>query len=432
MADRYRVSVNGWRCTSETYDNMWQTDGKRDEVFVHTDVRCMDTQGTVLIRDEGDSRLMGDTWRLPNRIKAGNADTVWGGIQSGDSFPDNATPWDRSRTGLRNDMVPPYKVWEGEVNDDTVVFIAPSLWEWDGGRGWAETFVDWIVDTDTAYGAKAKDVFGGLFPVAAPVFDAVSLVIQTVGTLTGQWGLLGADQTRPIGLEAHPDDPKSFRYQYRALTLTPALAQLASEYEGSKGRGVLTIPFVDDPKLLGRYELYVQVEKLVGTGPSVVPYVPTQAGWLWCSKCQGLFFGGLQVTSICPSGGRHATQAESGSGYYSVPIGAPSHADRQDGWSWCDKCQGLFWGHAWNRSICPSGGQHTNPVVSGSGAYSPFHEAAAHVSRQDDWRWCSACQGLFYNGGGNFQQQSVCPGGATHSPVSVSRSGNYGIPHVPA
>jgi hypothetical protein len=29
-----------------------------------------------------------------------------------------------------------------------------------------------------------------------------------------------------------------------------------------------------------------------------------QAGWKWCAKCQGLFFGG-NGTSVCPAGGAH-------------------------------------------------------------------------------------------------------------------------------
>jgi hypothetical protein len=36
------------------------------------------------------------------------------------------------------------------------------------------------------------------------------------------------------------------------------------------------------------------------------PEPGTQAGWRWCSKCQGLFWGPGQVSSRCPVGGQHS------------------------------------------------------------------------------------------------------------------------------
>ena len=30
-----------------------------------------------------------------------------------------------------------------------------------------------------------------------------------------------------------------------------------------------------------------------------------QFGWSWCDKCQGLFYGPFQSSSWCPAGGRH-------------------------------------------------------------------------------------------------------------------------------
>jgi hypothetical protein len=30
-----------------------------------------------------------------------------------------------------------------------------------------------------------------------------------------------------------------------------------------------------------------------------------QTGWAWCSKCQGLFYGPKQSSSVCPAGGTH-------------------------------------------------------------------------------------------------------------------------------
>lgn len=37
-----------------------------------------------------------------------------------------------------------------------------------------------------------------------------------------------------------------------------------------------------------------------------LPTAGVQAGWRWCHKCQGLFYGPHDGASVCPAGGRHA------------------------------------------------------------------------------------------------------------------------------
>ncbi len=85
----------------------------------------------------------------------------------------------------------------------------------------------------------------------------------------------------------------------------------------------------------------------------------------------------------------------------------------QDNWRWCSKCQGLFF--AGNPgSKCPAGGSHTK---TGSGNYDIVHNWAS-APGQDDWRWCKKCQGLFFAG----NPGSNCPAGGSHDKTG---SGNY-------
>ena len=111
--------------------------------------------------------------------------------------------------------------------------------------------------------------------------------------------------------------------------------------------------------------------------PHNVPPSPyLQQDWRWCNKCQGLFVGGGQADSRCPAGGTHASQAESRSGNYSLPHNVPPSSDRQCDWRWCNKCQGLFFGGGQAGSRCPSGGTHASTTESGSGNYCIPHKAA--------------------------------------------------------
>jgi hypothetical protein len=83
---KYRVAINGFWCHNETWDDVFNWDGKHDEVFLSVNTKVLDPNGTVLDNLNSESETMGDTWRLPNRVQAGSASDR-GGIISGDKFP---------------------------------------------------------------------------------------------------------------------------------------------------------------------------------------------------------------------------------------------------------------------------------------------------------------------------------------------------------
>lgn len=170
-----------------------------------------------------------------------------------------------------------------------------------------------------------------------------------------------------------------------------------------------------------------------GDNPSDHPWVladlalARQADWRWCNKCQGLYYGPGQPASRCAAGGPHSRQADSGSGNYTLLHNAAPAIDRQNGWRWCNRCQGLFYGPEVATSRCPAGSTHATPAVSGSGNYTLFHNAPPDAGRQRDWRYCSTCRGLFF---GPSVDLSACPGGGTHRRPDQTGSGNYSIAHV--
>ncbi|HEV2756785.1 MAG TPA: M36 family metallopeptidase [Actinomycetota bacterium] len=145
----------------------------------------------------------------------------------------------------------------------------------------------------------------------------------------------------------------------------------------------------------------------------VADYTVGQDGWRWCNKCQGMFYGPNINASDCPAGGAHAA---TGSGNYDIVVNWPA-APGQSGWRWCNKCQGMFYGPNINASDCPAGGPHASV---GSGDYKLVFNAAGS-SGQYGWRWCYKCQGLFF--GPNINT-SDCPAGGAHG---SSGSGNYSL-----
>jgi hypothetical protein len=208
--------------------------------------------------------------------------------------------------------------------------------------------------------------------------------------------------------------------------------------------------------------------------PSAYSYNRYQAGWRWCSKCQGLFFGGPATTGgACPKGGAHDG---GGSGTYCLLWRPGAGADAQPGWRWCRNCQGLFYaGSSPVSGVCPAvdarrahvewlmhrfdfAGVHIHPSGSyvrtgrfnqpdelpfrahyggaSAGYFVGFHQDSYTIrvptwpvpfsvtidpdaGGQENWRWCRRCQGLFYIGNGGH---GVCPLGGAHDPGS---SGPY-------
>jgi hypothetical protein len=141
-----------------------------------------------------------------------------------------------------------------------------------------------------------------------------------------------------------------------------------------------------------------------------------EGGWAWCSKCQGSFFAYNATTGDCPAGGTHG---ESPSDFYVMLYnGSGSMSDAQTGWSWCSKCQGMFYGPQQSNSVCPAHGHHDG---SGSYKYVLLYGGDWGDQFQEDWAYCEKCKVLFY---GYNQPSSVCPAGGQHSD---SDSYNYSI-----
>ncbi|QDQ09412.1 hypothetical protein [Streptomyces spectabilis] len=419
----YRVTINGFWCRNGSWDTWPPKDGDGDEILLDVNTKIARSDGSVQLNLDSQSELMGDTRNLPNRIRAGSANPL-GGIITGDKFPPVANPWRRAG-GIDAGRYPPYTIWKGELRPgQDMVILTVTCWEYDPDPGFFNGWLDWQVKTDKEYGQRAKEIFGGIWPVSKPIFDAVSLGIQTAGTLVGLWSPLGSPGLRPIGMQRNPADPDGFLFNPRSIALNTATADylIANDVQGL-GPGIVELLYRDDPYLRGVYSVFVQVERLGGGE------LPVQSDWRWCDKCQGLYFGGGRATSRCPAGDTHRAAAESRSGDYSLPMDAPAAADRQSGWRWCDRCQGMFFGPGVVNSHCPAGGAHADPGQSGSSDYSPYHNAAQDPGRQSDWRWCDKCQGLFFGPGA---PNSRCPAGDTHRLPELSRSGDYSLPHQPA
>lgn len=103
-------------------------------------------------------------------------------------------------------------------------------------------------------------------------------------------------------------------------------------------------------------------------------------------------------------------------GYYKD---TPVHL--QDNWRWCSSCNSMFFGgRNAGRGKCAGNAEgHANV---GSGNYLVYHDCPNLAGRQHPWRFCSKCSSLVWG-----EVDGVCAAGGAHSHVSY----DYYLPHVP-
>jgi hypothetical protein len=267
---KYEVAINGFTCIGETWDDALNRDGNHDEVYFVVNTKVVSGQSsTTLINSDAASSVLGDVNNFPGRIQAGSGTTWWGtasgGLMGGDSYP-SSTPWLQITDPTGRD-IPPYTIWQGELRegDDKVTFLTPTIWELDIGGDAMQGWVDWQVRTDATFGMRAKDVYGKIWPVAMPFFDAVSLGIQTFATIPGMWNPSGQPRSRPIGLQRDPANPDGTLFNPLIIALTYETAEyLMGANLFGKGQGIIAHRYFDDPMLRGDYQIWFQIKKIGG------------------------------------------------------------------------------------------------------------------------------------------------------------------------
>lgn len=137
----------------------------------------------------------------------------------------------------------------------------------------------------------------------------------------------------------------------------------------------------------------------------------TQKDWYCCDKCEILCYAGW---SACVKGGTHLSI--SGGAYYSLLVDQDNVPGGQNDWKLCNKCCGLAYTGLQSKGICARGPEHD---FSGSGNYT-VRFAPQGKFTEDQWKWCSKCQLLWWSGQGD----QPCPSGTNHD---ESGSANYAI-----
>lgn len=147
----FRVVALGFWVSGHTRDNVLNFDGVEDEVFLATVVNTTDLSLSSNTVTASKSATFGDIGGLPNRLKAGSASPN-GGLFRGDAYPPLLDLNAPTRTPSRDF---PLLLWEGPVDDQTMIVLHPTLWEEDKG---INPYLAWVRNQTT----RAKSGYMGI------------------------------------------------------------------------------------------------------------------------------------------------------------------------------------------------------------------------------------------------------------------------------
>lgn len=262
---RFRVTLNGFTVNNQSDDDIFEGDGKGDEVYLRADNMKVSATDAVEqgVKQTVKSIVVGDVNNHPERGQAGSA-SAKGGLRTGDKFPPaTAQPWARG-AALARDRAP-MQIWEGTLTQgvDGVV-ILPTVWEWDSPNV-SRSEADWDTNIHVVL-----DTIGDILKTRIRSRDRTASLDSTTVFPAGQGdaaqdprGIYISDDksgTRPIGILQGPRRFVFFLPQFLLFSYDSALAA-ATTSPDNLGIGVFAIRYKDN-RDHGDYTLYIQVEKI--------------------------------------------------------------------------------------------------------------------------------------------------------------------------
>jgi hypothetical protein len=234
------ISFHGFICNRPTNDDALGMDGVSDEVSV--EFWNWTTVASNRANFNGISRIYGEDFLLPNRIKAGTA-TVNGGIKAGDSY---------FREGVYGDDDPnilsKYSIVTTFCSQNTLIAILPAIFERDNGVLGTTPIQDFGVVTNNAFNdmairQKIWDFRDSYIYNDSNPYDFI-LAGRYIGLDTKYAGMFLANKnklaTRPIGLFANWD------YSSQLLVLTPKIIKIISDKDYGYGKGILPVMYNEE------------------------------------------------------------------------------------------------------------------------------------------------------------------------------------------
>lgn len=385
QAGRVRIAFAGFKCLRETADDILHLDGKADEVFFRFYFTIADNLGNTKLKYANQSDTYGDNYGpFSNRINAGSAVDLFGGLKGGIKGGDNYSC---------NNIIGEYDLAAGDV-----LTVMPTIWEWDPGSGLETTFNSSVEGAYTTANQKASALsnqrFGGvsnaigsgqligLFLVDGGTFLGIKAILKVADLLT--------PKPRPIGVTLNGE------YSPQAVLLNANIMQQIASSNFGYGQGVIPVQYNEEAlgnaRDHGNYIVLLKVDFTpTATTPASTNNTNTQPPAVTNKN-----MGGVKVMNVSPAPAASIAGTWAGT-YGTGQNNAPSY------YSFKLNTDGTMQVIAANNSVIASGTYtFSNNQLSGKYTYSNggvFSFAATLSGSQLNGTWGS---GINVSGGGKW------------------------------
>ncbi|MGZ8544823.1 MAG: hypothetical protein ACXWV0_05980, partial [Flavisolibacter sp.] len=236
QAGRVKISFSGFKCMRETADDFLHLDGKMDEIFLRFYFTVADRNGNTKLKYSNQTDTYGDNHGpFGNRVNAGSALDLFGNLKGGIKAGDNY---------YCDNIIGEYDLEAGDV-----LTVVPTIWEWDPGNGYQNSFDATIDGAYSIMNQKASVLSNQRFPTAGLLGtttpDVLGLILLDAGSflsLKAAFGIIGEliPKPRPIGITTNGDySPKAVLFNANVMR------QIASSNFGY-GAGVIPVQYNEE------------------------------------------------------------------------------------------------------------------------------------------------------------------------------------------
>jgi hypothetical protein len=251
---RFRISLERFHAQVDVTEDLFRADGRGNEIYLATQVSEYRPGGQLFSTRMVRTPTFGDRQNYANRVQAGSMSPS-GGIRAGDEYPAAVQYVSQLAPPTTHNL--PYVLWEGDLTEvEGLVVLSPSIWEADEDDrllGQVATF-----HTAAAGNWPSRSYLQAYVPriTGGSVLDTWRPTIGNDCTYSDRFRPQGSWGDEPINLSrSYPWCPTYVAINYavaRSLTaVNPAT--------------VVDILYYTASEPIGRYKLYLRIEKLEPT-----------------------------------------------------------------------------------------------------------------------------------------------------------------------
>lgn len=221
---KVKIYLNSFRCEKETLDDIFEGDGKGDEVFITIFYSIASSNGTTRYINKVTTDIYGDSRIWPARIRAGSAGTT-GGLKANDQV-------------LGKPQTVGLPLIEADLEAGDILSIIPVIWEWDSDshnvQNSLESFLWGTMNNVNVYFGSLLQKFDMKTAYRQYGENGNKMMnLQSIKQILQ--GINGVPGNRPIGISATGDyDPQVFAFNSVVLENWDVLMAPYDRYANTK------------------------------------------------------------------------------------------------------------------------------------------------------------------------------------------------------